>query len=1298
MAGDFNLRHSRWDPGERPDPHTHPRHRRRTQHVAHSDALIDLAETHLDLRLLNHPDGPSTWHSNNIKLRPGVLDLVWANDEQASRLTVSQDRNRSDHSVLSWTIPIEHEFAPRIGIKYDSDEADAFVREVRKRLGGLPLSYASAADVEHYATYVDHVFTTQWQAHAKPSRQTKYSKSWWNKTCTAASRKLREARATAHEILRQRSAARREAAPNEVLMRDLTQRLQRSRDSVKALQKQFSAAVRTAKRSFFDQRIQDTKPSNIWDLAAWTRPRKQTAAVSIVGHDGRPADTPETLAEAFQNQFTPENPTPVDESILDEFPQHPTREFPPFSQQELRNALQHTSNSSAPGPDQIGWKWLKRIVNDEQEGADGGESHTSRQLPCVAPRLLALYDACVHYAIHPTVFKQSVTVVIPKPNKPDYSKAKAYRPIVLLNCIGKLLEKMIATRLQFDSQRFGIAHPCQFGGTIQHSTTDAGVQLVHNIRQAWRQQIDSSALLFDVSQFFPSVHHALLTGILRRQGFAPTLCDYFANYLSGRRTNFLFNGMTMPPADFSTGVGQGSPLSPILTNLYIAPVLHKWANVNEVAAGNATIQFFVDDGLIHVAAPKSELLDGEEQLDLNAAIISHLFNDLARDLERTGLRVEADKFELMHFRRARTDWSPVHPLGPPVSVSTGGRIVVVEPRNAMRYLGFYLDPALTFREHVRHYAAKACSTVTALRMLGNSVRGLSPRDKRRLYISNVLPVMTYGAQLWWEPHWKGRKWITIELQKAQSRAARWITGAFRTTPIGAMEMAAALLPIRLQINKLMVKACVRLTTLHDGHPLRAHMPEPWRAAVRNITAPFPLHSDDIDMATSPLAHAHRVTAACTEAFSVLHPECRPGDRLLDTHDHRISFHLEAPTKDSEAFGVWKHTIFLPTVNATLDDPHALVLFTDGSKKGKRTGAAWALSTHHELRASGSFGYGKASVYDAEMAALARGLNAVNQHCSPATASLHVFADNKAAAAGILRGAPGPAQMLSVLACKAVRSFLAADSTRTVHIHWCPAHVGIELNELVDQLAKDGLRLHQPEGATITAVHAKARTRATRKWRRDMLSTKYRGHSSMVRESEHSQCSARPPTHLFLAKYGRSPQLMARVVRFTTGHFPHGEFRNKFNLPGRRDCWCGCPLETRDHILYECPLWIRTAAIRQPTADVPQALLFDPDDPLLLQQYAQRVNIDQVASFLRLNPMVATFEWHDVVEKAHSDAALTPAVFDGAYMAQAHSTWRKAAYEDWRRRGRREEDFAVAYSATTVAAKASVHFAARQGEG
>lgn len=83
-----------------------------------------------------------------------------------------------------------------------------------------------------------------------------------------------------------------------------------------------------------------------------------------------------------------------------------------------------------------------------------------------------------------------------------------------------------------------------------------------------------------------------------------------------------------------------------------------------------------------------------------------------------------------------------------------------------------------FKQHVHIYANKAVLTGLSLRLLGNLARGLLPKQKRTLYLSNVLPLMTYASQVWMNPSLKGIKHHVAVLQHAQSNAACWILGAF----------------------------------------------------------------------------------------------------------------------------------------------------------------------------------------------------------------------------------------------------------------------------------------------------------------------------------------------------------------------------------------------------------------------------------------------------------------------------------------------------------------------------------------
>ena len=45
-------------------------------------------------------------------------------------------------------------------------------------------------------------------------------------------------------------------------------------------------------------------------------------------------------------------------------------------------------------------------------------------------------------------FEKSISIIIPKSNKPLYNNFKIFWPIILLNILGKLIEKVINNRLQ----------------------------------------------------------------------------------------------------------------------------------------------------------------------------------------------------------------------------------------------------------------------------------------------------------------------------------------------------------------------------------------------------------------------------------------------------------------------------------------------------------------------------------------------------------------------------------------------------------------------------------------------------------------------------------------------------------------------------------------------------------------------------------------------------------------------------------------------------------------------------------
>lgn len=133
------------------------------------------------------------------------------------------------------------------------------------------------------------------------------------------------------------------------------------------------------------------------------------------------------MFDKMHEHFAQSASTPATSGFLDELLQQPVRSWPPFSGLKLDEALLTVSNVSAPGPSHLSWEHLKLFLKDDE----------FRRF------FLMLANDIMESGTWPAAFKQSAMVIIPKPNKVDYSKAKSYRPIVLLECPGKLVSKLI---------------------------------------------------------------------------------------------------------------------------------------------------------------------------------------------------------------------------------------------------------------------------------------------------------------------------------------------------------------------------------------------------------------------------------------------------------------------------------------------------------------------------------------------------------------------------------------------------------------------------------------------------------------------------------------------------------------------------------------------------------------------------------------------------------------------------------------------------------------------------------------
>ena len=331
--------------------------------------------------------------------------------------------------------------------------------------------------------------------------------------------------------------------------------------------------------------------------------------------------------------------------------------------------------------------------------------------------IISIANACIEVGHWPSHFKKSTMVIISKPNKKLYNFPKAFRPIILLNTVGKLIEKVIGERLQFHVASNDFIHPCQLGSLKFKPTINMGVILFHIIHSQWVKNLSTSTLAFDIVQFFPSLNHCLLSRIIKKARFDNWIVSFFSNYLVDRRTNYYWNSFMSSIFDVNIG-GAGSALSPILLALYLSSLIYILEKHLKNLKIPISIISFVNDSLF---------ISRSKSFDISNSHLFCKYNILSNLLKKFGLVVKHSKTEIFHFNRSHSTFDP-----PLLDLSPlGGNILCLN--DTWKYLGFIFDRKLIFHQHVDFYVNKSISTIKYMKIIGNSNHGINPFQKHLLY-------------------------------------------------------------------------------------------------------------------------------------------------------------------------------------------------------------------------------------------------------------------------------------------------------------------------------------------------------------------------------------------------------------------------------------------------------------------------------------------------------------------------------------------------------------------------------------
>ena len=235
---------------------------------------------------------------------------------------------------------------------------------------------------------------------------------------------------------------------------------------------------------------------------------------------------------------------------------------------EVNNAIRSIGIWKAMGPDDIHNYMLKYYGN------------------MISKTLLYLFNWSYNIGYFPKIWKKCNITPILKPGR-NSLYCKNWRPISLLSCTGKLLERVIATRLLYYCRINKLITPNQAGFQQKLKTEDLLLRLTENAYEAIKNQSVLYTVLLDISSAYDCVWRKGLLYKLRQdfklKGKIYWLLD---SYLKDRLGRVVINGIKSNWKEYRIGVPQGSCLSPLLFIIYINNIgknIDKQVNIGQFA-------------------------------------------------------------------------------------------------------------------------------------------------------------------------------------------------------------------------------------------------------------------------------------------------------------------------------------------------------------------------------------------------------------------------------------------------------------------------------------------------------------------------------------------------------------------------------------------------------------------------------------------------------------------------------------------------------------------------------------------
>jgi retron-type reverse transcriptase len=399
------------------------------------------------------------------------------------------------------------------------------------------------------------------------------------------------------------------------------------------------------------------------------------------------------LTERFLNNHKPEASTINNSNI--------TFNFSNITPADVACAIRDLPNTNSHGDDDISAKMLRLSAS------------------AITRCLASLFNSSIQHGIFPDAWKTAT--VVPVFKKGDIFDMGNYRPISLINLIGKIFEKIICLQITDYLDQHALLSNVQHGFRKGLSCETALLRLSNLLFTARRNKQYISIATIDYTKAFDCINFDCLLQALKKCGFSDNVNQWFSSYLHGRSQRVKYYNSFSAALPISSGVPQGSVASPLLFNIFINPLLQLLSADNAVA--------YADDITLIAYGASNEAACQALQSQLN--IVSNWSH-------ANGLTISPSKCFVMHISaKIKNNFTTVSPL----YIGT----TVLPTVASMRILGVTFTNSLNWSTHNENIRKKIASMTGVIHRFG---RTLNADCRNKIVKAFVLPHLRYCVTVW----------------------------------------------------------------------------------------------------------------------------------------------------------------------------------------------------------------------------------------------------------------------------------------------------------------------------------------------------------------------------------------------------------------------------------------------------------------------------------------------------------------------------------------------------------------------